>query len=126
LSKEGEIVKQVIKDVPYHYKNVSFDEFVIMPNHIHGIIIIEESCVMTDVVTEHCSVTTNNRCGMLLSQVVKSFKNVVTKRIHNSGFTDFQWQRSFYDRIIRSEKELENIRNYIFLNPINWKKDKYY
>jgi REP element-mobilizing transposase RayT len=53
-----------------------------------------------------------------LSLIVRSFKSAVSKHIHEIGFTDFSWQPRFYDRIIRDENELYNIRHYIDRNPI--------
>ncbi len=59
-----------------------------------------------------------------LSDIVRGFKSVVTKRIHEIGYTDFSWQPRFYDRIIRNEKELYNIRKYIEQNPFKWELEK--
>ena len=70
LNQYGETAERYWKEIPNHYKNVEIDEFVIMPNHIHGIIIINDNFYDT-VGTEHCSVPTK------LSKIVKSFKNVV-------------------------------------------------
>ena len=58
-----------------------------------------------------------------LSQIIKFYKEAVTKDIKRNNLY-FQWQRSFYDRVIRSEKELRNIREYIYNNPINWDFDR--
>ena len=116
LNKYGKIANQIWKGIPNHYTNVELDEFVIMPNHIHGIIIIDEN-----VGTEQCSVPTHYG---LLSKIVKSFKEIFIKTIHIQ-FEDYQfkWQRSFYDRIIRNDKELFNIRQYITNNPLQWELD---
>jgi len=59
-----------------------------------------------------------------LSDIIGSFKSVVTKRIHENGYNNFSWQPQFYDRIIRREKELYNIRNYIERNPLKWELEK--
>jgi REP element-mobilizing transposase RayT len=87
-----------------------------MPNHIHGIIIIDEN-----VGTEQCSVPTQNHRYGLISKIVKSFKEIFVKQIRKQyqNYT-FKWQRSFYDRIIRNEKELDNIRQYIINNALKW------
>src|ERR1700757_2119468 len=118
LNQYGETAERYWKEIPNHYKNVEIDEFVIMPNHIHGIIIINDKFYDT-VGIEQCSVPTK------LSKIVKSFKNVVT-RIICDQFQDygFQWQRSFYDHIVRDEISLNKIREYIINNPLKWDLDK--
>jgi REP element-mobilizing transposase RayT len=104
LNKYGKMVHQIWKDIPDHYSNIELDKFVIMPNHIHGIIIITETAG-----TEHCSAPTHHYG--LLSKIVKSFKEIFIKHICKQDQNyEFKWQRSFYDRIIRNEKELYNIR----------------
>lgn len=118
LSEYGKIVNQIWKDIPNHYSNIEFCEFVIMPNHIHGIIIINDDATVG---TEQCSVPTqsnqNHHYG-LLSKIAKSFKEIFIKTIRTQYQNyDFKWQRSFYDRIIRNEKERYNIRKYIINNP---------
>ncbi|MCJ7507755.1 MAG: hypothetical protein MUO85_03355 [candidate division Zixibacteria bacterium] len=121
LSRYGKIAKECWKNIPTHYKNVKIDDFIIMPNHIHGIIIVEGD----NVGTEQCSVPTNTKNYNLLSKAIKSFKNTVTKVIR-SGYEDdrFGWQRSFYDHIIRDEISLLKIREYINVNPLKWNLDK--
>jgi len=122
LSQHGVISERYWKEIPNHYKYVEIDEFIIMPNHIHGIIIINVN--YNKVGTEHCSVPTKKNYG-LLSNIVKSFKNVVTKIIHDQ-FQDygFKWQRSFYDHVIRDETSLNKIREYVVNNPLKWDWDK--
>ena len=83
-----------------------------MPNHIHGIIIIE------DCIDEQCSSSTNKEINYgQLSKVIKSFKEAVTKIIRKD-FNDFKfsWMKSYYDHIIRNAVSLNNIRNYIKYN----------
>lgn len=131
LNRYGEITQRYWKGIPNNYKNVRIDEFIIMPNHIHGIIIIKEN--YDNVVrTEQCSVPTDNTNKMSkrknyghLSKIVKSFKDIVTKVIREQ-FNDFgfQWQRSYYDHIIRNETSLAKIREYIVNNPLKWDLDK--
>ena len=123
LSTVGEIAQRYLVDILKYYKGVSIDEFIIMPNHIH--IVVELSDV---VVTEQCSVTTqNNKNYGLLSKIVKSYKNAVIKEINKKfGKNNFKWQRSYYDHIIRKEESLQKIKEYIMINPRDWKKDELY
>jgi len=116
LNKYGTIVAIYWEGIPKHYQGVTLDEWRIMPNHIHGIIVISNT-----VGTEHCSVPT--KC-VSLSQIIKSFKDASIKQIRSEfGDICFSWQRSFYDHVIRSEKELMEIREYINNNPKQWELD---
>ena len=112
----GEIVDRYWAQIPQHYGNVRLDEFVVMPNHVHGIIIIDGI-----VGTEHCSVPTIKLVS--LSQIIKSFKDVTTKQIRSQCGIHFSWQRSFHDHIIRDEYDLDRIREYIANNPFKWDDD---
>lgn len=85
-----------------------------MPNHIHAIIIIN------DVGLRHASTLRK----ISLGNVIGSLKSAISKWAHTNGFTNFKWQRSFYDRMIRNEKELIRIRKYIEQNPLAWELDK--
>ncbi len=96
LNLAGEIVKKFWKNNPVCYKYVGIDEFVIMPNHFHGIVVIQERQAKGP----HYN----------LSQIVGSYKNVVTKNIHASGLIQFNWQPSFYDHVIRKDESLDKIR----------------
>ena len=116
LNYKGGIAEKIWKNIPEHYGNVELDHHVIMPNHIHGIIIINE------VETGHAP--SLQRRKNTLSNIVGSFKSAVTKTLHERGIKDFAWQPRFYDRIIRNEKELYNIRKYIEENPLKWYYEK--
>ena len=126
LNKLGRYVKESWFDIPNHYPLVELDSFVIMPNHIHGIIIIsEKSIVRKDVVIVDEGHAPHLQSGdelnyHTLSNIVGSFKSEVTKLAHKNRYKGFGWQRSFYDRIIRNEKELYNIQKYIQQNPLKW------
>ena len=125
LSEEGRIANNQWLEIPRYYENIDIDEFVVLPNHIHGIIIIKDAIFGR---TEHCSVPTINKNEHYgtVSKIIKSFKEIVSKNIRKQCRNyDFQWQRSFYDHIIRNEKSLQNIRNYVINNQLKWESDKY-
>lgn len=103
LTKIGNISEQYIKKIEIKYKNVKIDEYIIMPNHIHLLLIA------------------NKQNDISISRIIKQYKMCVTKIIGNSI-----WQKSFYEHIIRNEKEYWKIKEYIKDNIINWKKDKYF
>jgi putative transposase len=120
LNERGRIVDRCWKGIPEHFSNVELDEYIIMPNHVHGILILNDS-----VGTRH-AVSLPERFGKpvpdSLSTIVRSFKSAVTKRINEMHLKDDvpTWQSKYYDHIIRSEKELQTIRDYIANNVITW------
>jgi len=89
-----------------------------MPNHIHGVIIING-------VEDAKFASPTDRTKMELSKQIQQFKRAVTMKIKSRKYkTNFNWQRSFYERIIRHETELFNIRRYIHQNPLKWDLEK--
>ena len=118
LSQAGVIVKEVWEAIPLHFSNVEIDSFVVMPNHIHGILIIKE------VGARHASPgpTKIQPLGMIIG----SFKSAVTKRIHDEGLLIQEkiWQRNYYEHIIRDETDYYRILDYIENNPENWLQDE--
>jgi REP element-mobilizing transposase RayT len=120
----GEIVAEEWQRTQEIRKNVVLDEWVIMPNHFHGIVcIVEKSFVET-----HCnaSLQWKNNFGPQrnnLSSIIRGFKSITTKRIRKIN-PDFSWQPRFYDHIIRDEKGLNAIREYIHNNPAQWEYDR--
>jgi REP element-mobilizing transposase RayT len=125
LNEFGTTAYKCWKEIPAHYKNVELDDFVIMTNHLHGIVILN------DVGSRHASTKGENELikggtcpAPTLGNVIGSFKSAVTKWANENGYNKFKWQRSYYDRIIRNEKELYLMRNYIKLNPFKWDLEK--
>ncbi len=121
LNECGKIAEKCWIEIPQHIAHIKTDEFIIMPNHIHGIIIIENDFVGN---RHACSLQNENRQYQKLPVTVGSFKSAVSKLIHQQIQQNFQWQKSYYDHIIRDEKSLFNIREYIIKNPLNWDTDK--
>jgi len=115
LNDLGKIVYLRVNDIERFYKRIKIIDFVVMPNHVHMLVQI--------VGTEQCSVRTKKNYG-LLSKMIKSLKDVATKEIRRKYRKDFRWHRSFYDRIVRNQSELERIRKYIKDNPKKWNSDK--
>lgn len=113
LSKYGRIAERKLLNIPRIYKGISVSSFVIMPNHIHMLLTVESNqkysnSKMLDVTEDKASIT----------RVVKQFKGAVSKEV---GFS--VWQRSFYDHIVRSEKDLTKMWLYIKSNPLLWEDD---
>jgi len=120
LNKNGILVYQNLIKIPMINKDIEIDEYVVMPNHVHTIIInngVVDAKFATTVDTD--------RSKMTLSKVIQQFKRACTIDIKEiTSQIDKLWQRSFYDRIIRNEKELYNIRKYIRENPIRGDTEK--
>jgi REP element-mobilizing transposase RayT len=134
LSNIGEIVNKEWLKTEVIRKNIVLDEYVIMPNHIHGIIMIFNEKYDGKVETHRVRLrNSRNNCvkerdarRTSLPNIIKGFKSACTNTIRESGYTNFKWQARFHDHIIRNEKELFYIRQYILNNPIKWTFDKYY
>ena len=131
LNEYGEIVANEWIETKNIRKNVKLDEFIVMPNHIHGIVIIDNNnCrgVLQYAPTAlHAFQSPSNNLGA----VVRGFKSAVTKqinqiqvRVYCNTPLSFQWQKSFYDHIVRNEKSLSKIREYIRNNPLKWELDR--
>ena len=103
----GLFAEKGILQIHDHFFGVKVDKFVVMPNHIHAIIILEQSAV---------PVTT----------VVGLYKSYVTKQIHSIDPNIKVWQASFHDHVIRNQRSYEKIWSYIDTNPLKWKEDCFY
>ncbi len=123
LSRAGEIVVEEWQKTAAIRANVTLDEFVVMPNHIHGIVVIKEPNMAASprVETPRRGVSTAHRPQKAsLSSIIGQFKSVSTKRIWAAGHREFGWQSRYHDRIIRSDRALAAIREYIANNPSKW------
>lgn len=128
LSEVGNIVNEEWLKTAVMRKDIFLDEYVIMPNHFHGILIIDRESNAASV-GSHCNVTlpVDSRFGPQkdnLSSIIRGFKGSCTNRIKRLGYTNFQWQSRFYDHIITNDKDLSNIRDYITNNPLKWQFDR--
>ena len=94
-----------------------------MPNHFHGILNITDDFVGAGRDRPLRETRDPREKIKPVSELIGAFKTTTSKRIHQLGMTSFQWQRSFYDRIIRNDKELNRIREYIRTNPLRWDLD---
>jgi len=114
---------------------VQLDDFVVMPNHLHGIIIIgpNESHLRGDESHLRGDVQLNVPTGFFsnispkkgsLSVIIRTFKAAVTTWARRNDFPSFHWQRGFYEHIIRNQKDLDRIRAYIRNNPLQWALDE--
>ncbi len=183
LSYIGKIAQQCWENIPNHFPRVELDEFIIMPDHMHGIIFIlpdnndrrgiqdancggvqdanrrdvedvdrrgvedvdrrgvedvdrrgvhqcESRGVQLNATTGDAPTRKDNYYSKIsphkksLSVIVRTYKAAVTTLCRENGLHHFQWQRNYYDHIIRSDRELIAIRNYIVTNPVHWLHNK--
>lgn len=148
LSDIGKIAEQCWLQIPEHFKHIRIDDFVVMPNHLHGILFIDYSLSGTrhgvslqsptsDIVGPchgmalqrpgPTQIRKNNQFSIpvkgSISVIINQYKSSVTRWCNKNCFNYFQWQPRFYDNIIRNENALDSIRQYIKLNVRNWKDD---
>ncbi len=121
VSDAGECVEKVWSGLPGHYANVSLDSFVVMPNHVHGIIQLID--VGAGLVTGLKPATTGVTHG--LPEIVRAFKTFSARPINSLRRMPCApvWQRNYYERVIRNEAELLRVREYIASNPLQWALD---
>ena len=126
LNEYGEIADQQWYWLAEQYPYIVLHEFIVMPNHIHGIIEINRNAIVRtgrDLSVRDLSVLPKIKS---LSELMGAYKTTTSKKIHLSGFNEFAWQRSFHDNIIHNEKSYERISNYIINNPKSWDQDKFF
>jgi putative transposase len=144
LSDLGQFAERCWREIPIHFPFVQLDEFIIMPNHVHGIIIINKSDDMSPVETQNlaslqssskrnlpktqnlASLQSSSKYGPQsknIASIIRGYKIGVTKYSSNNNIS-FKWQPRFFDHIIRDDKSLQKIREYIVNNPINWQDDE--
>ncbi len=144
LSIIGDIAQQFWAEIPKHFVYTYTDAYVIMPNHVHGIIAIDrpqnletlqcqpvETLQCQPVETLQCNVSTQREFMSAISPkkgslgaIVRSYKSAVTRWCRKNSFEDFGWQERFYEHIIRADGSLDRIREYIINNPTKWDEDK--
>ncbi len=123
LSRLGAIAFHCWQEIPNHFPHIELDLFPIMPNHIHGILWIVESPSESQP-SQYSKVAAGS-----IPNIIRCYKAAVTKQINQlcqQKGTSLIWQRNYYEQIIRDEKALNNIRQYILDNPLNWCDDSEY
>ncbi|MDB5033924.1 MAG: hypothetical protein JWQ98_1165 [Chlorobi bacterium] len=130
LNDRGLIVRSIWEGLPDHYHHVHLDAFIIMPDHIHGIILLMDDCTAGNVIVgvgagfkPAPTIThTSKSPRHALSEIVRALKTFSARAINKSrGTAGFRvWERNYYEHIIRSEQSLNRIRRYIERNPEQW------
>lgn len=127
LNDFGEIADECWRAIPEHFPHVELGAYVVMPNHVHGIILINE------VGAQHCCAPTldgknenrrkiNVKPGSL-GAIVRSYKSAVSYKINKQFNATGIWQRNYHEHIIRNDREMGNVWRYIESNPVMWESD---
>ena len=133
LSVPGCVAWHFWREIPDHNANVELDEFVVMPNHLHGIVGIKstaESVRTCHGMSVQNAAKAKNKAEFgkpqsgSLSMIINHYKGAFTKWCNSNGHEYFAWHPRFYDHIIRNERSLNRIRQYIFDNPLQWHYDR--
>ena len=143
-NRYGVAVENCWTKLPDHYDNVALDAFILMPNHVHGVIIIEDEPTGVGFVSPaNLAVTTDANATDVgaglkpalpaevvsrpqgLPEIVRAFKTFSARKINEIRASPGTpvWQRGFYDHVIRGEGELDRVRTYIMDNPRKWSED---
>ena len=117
MKEIGKIAYDNWLQIPHYHPYVEIDNFVIMPDHIHGIIFINKPDKINWEVNKFGAQRNN------LASIIRGYKSSV-KQYSAINNIEFLWQPRYYDRVIRNDKEYENIRQYIYDNPDNWHLNK--
>jgi len=118
LSNIGKIIDTQWQDIPNQFDGIELDQYIIMPNHMHGILIINKRAQASGAPTAQ------------LGQIIRSFKSKCVInclkyiQTNNLNLSAKIWQRNYHDHIIRNNKSLQKAREYIINNPANWAEDE--
>jgi REP element-mobilizing transposase RayT len=125
LNPDGQIVKELWEDLPNHFQYLTLEQFTLMPNHLHGILIIAEHRRGTACRAPTRSEAFGKPVPGSLPTIILSFKSAAPKSINHirSSPSALVWQRNYYEHVIRNEKTLNRIRQYIIDNPAKWGED---
>ena len=143
LSEIGKIAQECWMDIPNHFPHVSLDEFRVMPNHLHGILVLNMGRTRHEqgkgvLLNAPRSILPNEQGkGVLLnaptrispqqgslSVIIRTYKAAAAILSHQAGHNHFRWHRNYHDHIICNAQDLTRIRQYILQNPINWPHDE--
>ncbi|MDX9881943.1 MAG: hypothetical protein RBS73_07735 [Prolixibacteraceae bacterium] len=143
LSKTGIIADILWHEIKNHATNIELGAFVVMPNHVHGILILNDNG--NNGINDHSKNEHNdnddavgathaektigqirfqNQGKNTISSIIGAYKSAVSKHAHRLGF-GFGWQSRFHDHIIRDERSYQTISEYIINNPLKWDEDKF-
>lgn len=144
LSDIGKLAAQFWHEIPNHFPMVELGNFVVMPNHIHGILIMNHPVETRFIASNNIDEMKNSRLiaslqgknggfsgdknpmmGNSISKIIRWYKGRCSFECRKIN-PNFSWQSRFHDHIIRNSRSFENIQNYIEQNPSKWDEDRFY
>lgn len=148
LNNSGRSVEECWLAIPQHFPLARLDAHIVMPNHLHGVIVISHELVNPDLrgeafvreISEYQQTEEqmlrpyaldNHPLGTVpgsVGAIVQNFKSVSTRKINKAsgGAGVSVWQRNYYEHVIRDQRSLDDVRQYILANPWNWPQDSYH
>jgi len=132
LNGYGKVVNDFWGNIPLHFPSVDTDAFVVMPNHVHGIILINDACrggatppMGNGMVSPSGGEVTSPLRKISLGQIVAFYKYQTAKLVNQIRNTPgvTVWQRNYHDHIVHDDEHLNKIREYVFQNPLKWDLD---
>ena len=126
LNKFGSLARECWQSIPDHFPSVTLDAFIVMPNHIHGVLFINETVIASmdvPVRAQHAAPPRQDMPRVLpgsLGAIIRSYKSAVTRSVNRLRASPGAsvWHRNYYERVIRSQRELDSIRHYIVYNAL--------
>lgn len=125
LNQYGSIVRECWLQVPSIHPYVELDDFIVMPNHLHAILVLTTEC------NDRFHDGNRQRAGLDLNpmahtvgSIIRGFKAGVTSRMFTAGYSGKVWHRNYWEHVIRDEEPLQEIRSYIQNNPLKWETDR--
>ena len=129
LNEAGRMAYRTWESLPLRFSGIDIDLFVVMPNHLHGIVVIREQPVGAPLVGARRSVPSDSK-ATTLGDVIGAYKSLTTleyvRGVRTMNWPPFQkrlWQRNYYEHVVRDSESLDGIRQYILDNPTQWSLD---
>ncbi len=128
LSQIGEVVRTCWLEIPFHFSNLEMEAFVIMPNHLHGIMIVQpgRQNLNSQIEAKELIESFGKPVVGSIPTTIRSYKAAVTKCVRDVGLLQDRqvWQRGYFERVLRGSREFINAKDYIIKNPLRWAFDE--
>ena len=126
MNDAGRLVQAVWNELPKRFAKLEIDEFIVMPNHIHGILIVGAQFIAPSSLRhdDHDAKPGAMNRAPTLGEIVRAYKAASTHIVRSTVNSDFAGQRNYYEHIIRDDESLNRIRQYIHNNPGNRQFDR--
>ncbi len=124
LNSFGKIIQICWEEINMHFPHIITDEYIIMPNHIHGILVIQDETVGANNYSPLLHGGKPRGTSKTIGSAIRGFKIGVTKLVKSNMTLENIWQRNYYEHVIRDDEELNVVREYILNNPKRWEMDR--